>query len=173
MIKAYLDESGIHDGASVCVVAGYFGGLGQWKRFERLWKQVLLKFDIPEFHAKGFVKNTRHTDLILALAKATVRYKIYPVSHAIFVKDFHNFSKEERRFLTGATLSPLGQLAQGGSPDRPYFAPFQQIIKRVATYAPKSGKAHFSFGLSGLQKADQHDDTIFGSFGERRDTSAD
>lgn len=26
MIDAYLDESGIHDKAAICVIAGYFGG---------------------------------------------------------------------------------------------------------------------------------------------------
>ena len=32
MIDAYLDESGIHDGADICVVAGYFGGPSQFKK---------------------------------------------------------------------------------------------------------------------------------------------
>ena len=34
MIFAYLDESGIHDGAEGCVVAGYFSKKGPWRRLE-------------------------------------------------------------------------------------------------------------------------------------------
>ncbi|MGD0793495.1 MAG: hypothetical protein ABR920_17135 [Terriglobales bacterium] len=44
MIDAYLDESGVHDGAAMCVIAGYFGGNGQFRRFERDWKKVLSRF---------------------------------------------------------------------------------------------------------------------------------
>jgi hypothetical protein len=32
MLEAYLDESGIHDGAPVCIVAGYFGDQSQMKK---------------------------------------------------------------------------------------------------------------------------------------------
>jgi hypothetical protein len=35
MIDAYLDESGIHEGAEVCVIAGYFGGKGQWREIRQ------------------------------------------------------------------------------------------------------------------------------------------
>jgi hypothetical protein len=54
MLHAYLDESGIHDGAAVCVIAGYFGGSGQWRNVEADWRDMLADFNIPmeEFHAK-------------------------------------------------------------------------------------------------------------------------
>ena len=41
MLQAYLDESGIHEGAHVCIVGGYFGGPGQWSKFGAEWKRVL------------------------------------------------------------------------------------------------------------------------------------
>lgn len=47
MIDAYLDESGIHDGSKVCVIAGYFGGPGQMKRFEKAWKETLARYSFP------------------------------------------------------------------------------------------------------------------------------
>lgn len=58
MIEAYLDESGIHDGATVCVISGYFGGRGQWKRFEEAWRNALKQSQVPlgEFHAKEVIK---------------------------------------------------------------------------------------------------------------------
>lgn len=55
MIAAYLDESG--DSAEVCVIAGYFGGTGQWRKFEVAWRKVLLRFAVPldKFHAKDLM----------------------------------------------------------------------------------------------------------------------
>jgi hypothetical protein len=54
MLDAYLDESGIHGGATVGVIAGYIGGRGQFKKMEEEWRKALSDFDVPleEFHAK-------------------------------------------------------------------------------------------------------------------------
>jgi len=61
MIEAYLDESGIHDGAAVCVIAGYFGGPGQWHKFERLWRKSLDRAGVPleKFHALNLIEHRR------------------------------------------------------------------------------------------------------------------
>jgi hypothetical protein len=146
---SYLDESGIHEDAQVCVIAGYFGGIGQWRKFEKLWNKVLRKFGVPrdEFHTKDVVKRRDSAQLQLALASAIARYKIYPVAQGIFVQDFYKFSPNERRFLTGAILTPEGRLQDTGSPNRPYFAPFQPLVKRVLSYSPLNGRTHFFFGL--------------------------
>jgi hypothetical protein len=39
-------------------------------------------------------------------------------------------------------------LLTSGCPSKPYFCPFQQIIKIVTGYAPVGGKARFSFGVN-------------------------
>jgi len=151
MIDAYLDESGIHYGAKVCVIAGYFGGPRQMKKLEKSWKQVLAKFNFPmrEFHAKDLIKKTMHHPMLMELARvAGQQTKVYPVTYGVIVEDFNSFSLEQRRFMTGATLSPFtGKLLTSGCPTKPYFAPFQNIIKIVTDAAPTGGKAHFSFGL--------------------------
>lgn len=67
--------------------------------------------------------------------------------YGIVVDDFNSFSMDERRFLTGATLMTCGKLVTSGCPGKPYFTPFQNIIKIVTDYAPIGGKAHFNFGL--------------------------
>jgi hypothetical protein len=157
MIEAYLDESGIHDGAAVCVIAGYFGGRGQWKRFETSWRSALAKFDVPlhEFHAKDFMKRTgffygwplqKQSDLKYALATAIIEYKIYPVSTGVIISDFYACSEPQRRFLTGAKIEN-GKLISTGSPRKPYFVPFSRVLEKVASYAPVGGKAHYFFGL--------------------------
>jgi hypothetical protein len=151
MIDAYLDESGIHGGAKVCVIAGYFGGPGQMKRLEKAWKKTLYDYSFPmkEFHAKDLVKSSKHQPMLKSLAKLVGEQpKIYPVAFGLVVDDFLSFSLSERKFLTGATLDKTsGRLITTGCPSKPYFCPFQSVIKRVCAYASVGGKAHFSFGL--------------------------
>jgi hypothetical protein len=150
MIDAYIDESGIHDGAEVCLLAGYFGGRGQWRKFEKSWQRVLRDFGLDAFHAKVVVKRRDSQELQWALAGVIAQNKIYPVAYGVVVRDFFKFSFRERRFLTGATLTPEGRIRESGNPDRPYFAPFQPLIKRVLSYAPVGGKAHFFLGVNSV-----------------------
>jgi hypothetical protein len=160
MLHAYLDESGIHSGAAVCVIAGYFGGAGQWGKFEVDWRKMLANFNVPmgEFHskdifpkAKGFFHPKNWSGDIQAFRWAiaetiAAQTKIHPVSAAIIVDHFNSFSLDERRYMTGATFR-LGKLVNSGCPGKPYFAPFLQILVKICEYAPVGGKAHFFFGL--------------------------
>jgi hypothetical protein len=160
MIDAYLDESGIHDGAAVCVIAGYFGGRGQWRKLEQAWKQALNEFDVPmeKFHAKelypkptGFFRHhwdtSRHEPFLQRLAAAVADCgKINPVGFGVIVEDFFSYSENVRKFFTGANMKD-GQPTTLGCPNKPYFLPFQRCLVRVCEYAPIGGKAHFFFGL--------------------------
>ena len=157
MIDAYLDESGIHDGAAVCVISGYYCGRGQWRKFEALWRKTLAQFNVPleKFHAKNLVKRRGFFDswndqiftaFLDALASAIIEYKIHPVTVGVVIADFFSFSHSQRRFLTGARLED-GKLISSGAPGKPYFCPFQECVARVAESAPVGGKAHFFFGL--------------------------
>jgi hypothetical protein len=151
MIDAYLDESGIHDGAAICVIAGYFGGKGQMRKLERAWKTVLADFDFPmeEFHAKDLIKSHMHQPMLRGLARAIAgQEKVCPVSYGIVVEDFYSFSLEQRRFMTGATIDPKTiKLITSGCPTKPYFVPFQNVVRLVTDYAPVGGKAHLNFGV--------------------------
>jgi hypothetical protein len=164
MIDAYLDESGIHDGATYCVIAGYFGGRGQWKRFEETWKQLLRDFQVPmeKFHTKHFYPEPKpgtwfydqwrkRDDYVLfhnAIAATISQYKkIHPVSAAIRVPDFNSFSLDDRRFLTAAKTNLKGELISAGSPEKPYFVPFTMVVRQICGYASVGGKAHFFFGI--------------------------
>jgi hypothetical protein len=162
MIDAYLDESGIHDGAAVCVISGYFGGRGQWEKFEQLWRKTLADFKVPldNFHAKEFVKrrdffsgwdDRLYKDFTDATTDAIIKYKIHPVTVGIVVEDFNSFSHVQKRFFTGARLRDDAKgnwkLVTSGAPSKPYFCPFQECMAKVAEAAPVGGKAHFFFGL--------------------------
>jgi hypothetical protein len=151
MIEAYLDESGIHDKAKICIIAGYFGGPSQLKRLESAWKKTLEEFSFPmkDFHAKDLMKNPKHLPMLNALADEVGKQKkVDPVSQGIVVNDFLSLVLEERKFLTGAVIDAhSGKLVTSGCPSKPYFVPFQNIIKVVTDAAPRGGKAHFSFGI--------------------------
>jgi hypothetical protein len=138
-------------GAKVCMVAGYFGGPGQMKRFDKAWRATLKQFDfqMKDFHAKDLLNRRSAKPMLLALAKGTATQpKIYPVAYGIVVDDFNNFSRDERRFLTGATLmQDSAKPVNSGCPSKPYFVPFQQVLKIVTDNAPVGGLAHFYFGL--------------------------
>jgi hypothetical protein len=159
MLEAYMDESGIHDEAPICIVAGYFAEHREWAKFEKKWKSVLSDHLVPleQFHAKDFIKRTgffrksRWRDLAYLtfgneVVKAIHRYKIYSVSCGIVVEDFNSFSLKERRAMTGG-LDAKGQVTKTGCPGKPYFVPFQLCIERVCHYTPKEAKAHFFFGV--------------------------
>jgi hypothetical protein len=75
MMEAYFDESGIHEQAKVCVVAGFYGEQQSWRDFENRWNTVIA--DYPElsgegFHAKRFRARKegrrvgRYKDLVVA-----------------------------------------------------------------------------------------------------------
>jgi hypothetical protein len=163
MIEAYLDESGIHDDAIVCVIAGFFGGRGQWKKFEYLWRKALSDFEVPldKFHAtdlirrKGFFsgwKDKDHSDFLESLSRAITTFKIHPVSIGLVIADFNCRSHAQRRLLTGARLKEdtrnhRWKLVTSGAPGKPYFCPFQECVAKILEYTPVGGKAHFFFGL--------------------------
>lgn len=158
MIDAYLDETGIHDGAPMCFVTGFFGGRGQWKKVADSWRSVLNRFEVPldQFHALYAVKRRKffanmderaHAQFMIELAKAITDFKLYPVSFGVVVSDFYLFTENERRFLTGMEITPEGKLSGTGNPNKPYFMPFLHVVRTVASYAPKGGLAHFFVGV--------------------------
>jgi hypothetical protein len=148
MIEAYIDESGIHGDATVCVVAGYFGRRNHWNHFESAWRKVLHRFDfeLADFHAKDQIKLQKCRPMLLELARTISKYQIYPVSMILAVDDFMSFSREIRCWLTGGSFRD-GKLTRSGAPSKPYFVPFQLLAQRVTDYAKPGTKAHFFCGL--------------------------
>src|ERR1700682_5243439 len=148
MIEAYLDESGIHRGANVCVIAGYLGERDSWADLEAGWRKALSDAGVPleDFHTTDFLPTHNYRGLLLELATVIQSCEIRPVSFGIIVSDFFSLNEKQRRFITGAVLKGT-KLITSGCPSKPYFTPFQSCVKRVASYTPPEGKAHFFFGL--------------------------
>lgn len=148
-VHAYLDESGIHQGAVACVIAGYYGGQRAMADLKDRWLNTLKRFNFPleRFHAKELIKRRENDQLLQELSRAIAATpKALPVSQAIIVNDFNSLSFEERRFLTGATLKN-GVLVSSGAPSKPYFVPFQLVLKIVTDHTPIGGRAQFNFGI--------------------------
>ena len=48
------DESGIHEGAALCILSGYIASIKQWLWFDDRWFSVLERNDVADFHSKSF-----------------------------------------------------------------------------------------------------------------------
>jgi hypothetical protein len=158
MLEAYLDESGIHEGASVCVIAGYFGTAREWRKFEEDWRKLLADHLVPrdKFHANdvfkkaGFFHRWGHKsyqEFVKGVLETILNHLVFPVGAAIIVEDFNSFSLDERKFMTGATLIHRSGKLEGGCPTKPYFVPFQLCLKTIADHTPGRAKTQFYFGL--------------------------
>lgn len=158
MLKAYFDESGVHQGAQACVVAGFWGKIGPWRKFEKGWRSVLKNFKLPleQFHAKEIAQRNgifhrwdheKYGDFLKRIGSVVRESRIRPVCHGVFHEDFYSFSLPERRFLTGAAWNPeTRKFLTSGSPNKPYFIAFTECIKTVAGYTLATGKVEMFFG---------------------------
>jgi hypothetical protein len=59
ILKAYMDNSGEEDDPQhkVCSLAGYITTAKKWRKFEKLWKQTLVRYKVPYLHMKEFAHN--------------------------------------------------------------------------------------------------------------------
>jgi hypothetical protein len=66
MLEPYFDESGIHDGAAMCI----FGYASQWRAFESKWLKILANhhFALSEFHATELLESQRHQPMLKQVA---------------------------------------------------------------------------------------------------------
>jgi len=165
-----MDESGIHDGAKICVVAGYYGTQAAWEKFERQWRCVLRDHDLEVvgFHAKRFWKKIKDDDeeisrispyrgwnddkankFLERLLQTIVRNRIFPFGYGVVVEHWTALPLNARKFLTGAAHRK-GRFTSSGSPDRSYYLPFMYSVAASLAHsgAPEIGeKVHFFVGL--------------------------
>lgn len=162
MIQAFLDESGIHQGAEVCVIAGYYGESTQWRNLEKNWQTVLRDADVPieKFHALDLLEHRKfffgmervqHDKLKTDLANAIASCEVHPVTVALIVPDFRALTIPQKQFFTGATIDDNtvpGKLRTSGCPTTPYFMPFLHCVRRVFDNTPNSKEVDFHFGFA-------------------------
>jgi hypothetical protein len=164
VMEAYFDESGIHGGAKVCVVGGFYGKEGAWKNFTKQWNAILNKFpELSEtgFHAKDFFKSPRQgiyrewTDekagkLLNYLVKCVSNNLIRPIGYGVIVDDFEKLSLKNRLWLTGAKFRASdGKHAGGGCPSKSYYLPFMFSVLGACQISNTTHgeRLHFFAGL--------------------------
>jgi hypothetical protein len=162
MMQAYLDESGIDHESDFCILAGYVGGIGKWKRFERTWRTTLKLYGVKEFHAKRFFQrdsrgqrldeytnwtDKKADDFIRELINCIISVKVYPVSCSVVKAAWNRLTYGERRYLTGGIFD-AGKFTTSGAPSKAYFVPFQFCIYMATDFCGRGQKVHFAFDLN-------------------------
>lgn len=156
----FADESGIHDTAPYCVLAGYIGSPRQWIIFEKKWSELLDEYGLSEFHAKRFFARDNEgkrvspfhgwsdfeaRQFLARLVAMINERRLYPIVGVVDVAAFNTLSVGERRFLTGGNILKSGKWDTHGAPTKPYYLAFQFFIVEAMQRAVKGKTVHFIF----------------------------
>jgi Protein of unknown function (DUF3800) len=159
MLKSYMDESGIHEQAKHCVIAGYVASTSAWKTFEKAWRRILAKAGHDEFHAQRFFSrdpqgncvgpyagwSLDQADAFLNRLLATIKScDLYALGSIVNTDLFRSFSLNQRRFLTGGEFRGSKWL-RSGAPSKPYYLPFHHCVTEAAHRCAEGAKVHFFF----------------------------
>lgn len=164
-LEAYLDESGIHDGAHACVVAGYWGSEKHWRKFEPRWKKIIEHADEPtmkEFHSVKFWKpdgtrkgvyatwsNAKADQFIADLLTCIGDYNLYPSGFVLDVSAWKKFNKSERMFMTGGRYDIKNEKwITPSAPNKTYYLPFQFCVVAPAKTCKPRLMVHYFFDLN-------------------------
>lgn len=143
MMQAYMDDSGSHENSHNCVLAGYFGGIFEWRKFEIQWKKILARYRVNEFHAKRFwaaVKGSpvseyrrwekrKLLEFLDRLLSVVESRKIYPFASGVLRSEWDKHGIQWRRVWTGATRE-----YPSGAPSKPIFLAFVTNVVRITRY---------------------------------------
>ncbi|MCA9469307.1 MAG: DUF3800 domain-containing protein [Nitrospira sp.] len=158
-LTAYFDESGIHENASHCIVAGFVGSEQEWNKFEARWQTASggVVFHGNEFFSrkpdgertktyKGW-SDLKAEAYLTGLVKAITSTRLTPVGAVVDVRAFMAFTERERRYLTGAVYKhDRGKFITTGVPGKPYFMALMHCISAATHCIRRSGlKVNFVF----------------------------
>lgn len=153
MLWAYMDDSGSHDRSHNCVVAGYWGGVNRWKKFERAWKAILLRERVEEFKANEFwptIKGKhvgpyedwsedRRAYFIRDLLVTIVESGIVPFGCGVLGAEWNAQPLNLREIIT---------LADSPKKAKSLLIPFQRNVYRAASYCKPGVRMNFVFDHS-------------------------
>jgi hypothetical protein len=102
VIAAYMDESGTHVTAPVCVVAGYVGTAEQWVSLVDSWQKALHlpEFNVTEFHAtecwaqQGEFSEWslgKRQSLVRELMSVVLNHRVYGFAQAIDANAYRKY----------------------------------------------------------------------------------
>lgn len=151
MLKAYLDESGTHEGASALSLAGFVAGARQWVQLDRSWRAELRREGLEEFHATEFFKDgfngwgrRKRVEFLDRLTKPVLRLKMHAIGGVVPMASYRRLPEEARRYLTGGAKNRgRGKWVGSGRPSAAYFVVFPFALAKAASYANPGVKVHF------------------------------
>lgn len=100
LIRAYFDETGIHNGSEATVVCGIVAPEGIWDDFDFDWKKQLNVFSVPYFHAvecehaQGAFQSLQRPlrdSLVWGLADVIGKHRILILNAGVSNRDWENF----------------------------------------------------------------------------------
>ncbi len=108
VVTCYLDESGMHDGAPIAVVAGLLLDKSKFGTFDEKWKTMLADHSItPPLHMKEFrrpkgrlanISNENRRTLFSEVVTVINKHKIYSVAATLTTEQFGKyFTRQFRR----------------------------------------------------------------------------
>jgi len=150
-----MDDSGTHDEAAHCLVAGYWGGSREWKGFEREWKIVLESEGIKEFHANEFWprfkgirlppyvgwSDARHAAFVDRLLTIIQKHKIFPFGCGVVVSDLRKQPEHYRKVFAGYDHKEIVKEKALKS----IYLPLQVAIFQAARYCHRDVRMNFVF----------------------------
>jgi hypothetical protein len=138
MLEGYFDESGIHDGAPLCLVAGLIADARKWTRFYPRWQKVLDDYSIKEFHARDFGNHAgefhgwddhRRSRFLARLINIINDARAFPIGLCVATDVFERLNEDERRYVTGGQYQiKQERWIRSGAPNKPYFLPFVHCL---------------------------------------------
>lgn len=161
-----MDESGIHDGAKLCVVAGFIGTVKQWARFDELWGPS----SSTPFHAKEFFarapngqrigryvgwSDARAQVYFDRILRAIEKPRLLPIGSALDVAAFKALTEEDRHRLTGGEWG-RHKIRLSGAPTKPYYLPFQDAIAWSLNEAERRGDFFVYFTFDEQHQLEKH-----------------
>lgn len=167
MLKAYMDESGIHGGARICAIGGWVATEAAWNTFCGKWSKVLASEGVSAFHMNpfeqgegdftGWSKERKHR-FLGKLIRVIQKCRIQAVGSALVTEEYAALSQADRIWMTH------------DRPDIPYYLPFQHCIVEAAHRAdrlPNSEKIDFIFDRQ--EQFGEHALEIFNAMSIRQD----
>jgi hypothetical protein len=154
------DESGTHEDSAYCIVAGYRGSPGHWEIFNKEWRGILQRYDVPVFHSNVFFNRKRITNpkknpyldwpsekadkFLGELLGAISRRRVYPVGCSVNTHDFGSCSYGERCVLAGYQPTRSGRKSQRPAP---YHLAFREMLLDAVDQTHSNAALHFIVAL--------------------------
>jgi hypothetical protein len=130
MLKAYLDETGIHDSKNSCIIAGFLGNEDQWARFDEEWKKGLGKRERLHMKDLQWSKPDRIAALLAQLGPIPEACGLERIFGSVRGADYEDLVPNE----------PMLRLIAS-----PYMMAMQPCLIKTMEYVPADESVLFTF----------------------------